>query len=100
MRFATKFPSIFTANFGKTFCMKKHLTVEQAKELVSRLSGRKVVVKLNKGRNRILKCKGVVTEVHPNVFVVEVAGEVFDRISCSYVDMICGEVALNEQSVN
>jgi uncharacterized protein Veg len=79
--------------------MKKHLTVEQAKELVKALSGRKVVVKLNKGRNRILKCKGVVAEVHPNVFVVEVVGEIFDRLSCSYVDMICGEVSLSEQSV-
>ena len=56
------------------------------------------LVKLNKGRNRIVKCKGIVAEVHPNVFVVEVAGEIFDRISCSYVDMICGEVALTEQS--
>lgn len=98
MDFYEKIVSIFTANFGNTFCMKKHLTIEQAKELVSRLSGRKVLVKLNKGRNRILKCKGVVAEVHPNVFVVEVAGEIFDRISCSYVDMICGEVALTEQS--
>ena len=80
--------------------MKKHITVEQAKHMVASLKGRRVALKLNKGRNRIQRCKGVVVEVHPNVFVVEVAGEIFDRISCSYVDMICGEVALTEQSVN
>ena len=98
LEFTTEMRSIFPPNFVNTFGMKKHLTIEQAKALVSALAGRKVLVKLNKGRNRILKCKGVVVEVHPNVFVVEVAGEIFDRISCSYVDMICGEVALSEQS--
>ncbi len=78
--------------------MKKHLTVEQAKEIVNKLKGRRVSVKLNKGRNRIKKCKGKIVEVHPNVFVIELVGDIFDRISCSYVDVICGEVSLSEQS--
>lgn len=66
--------------------------------MIAALKGQRVAVKLNKGRNRIKKCKGVVVEVHPNVFVIQLFGDIFDRISCSYVDVICGEVALTEQS--
>ena len=79
--------------------MKKLLTVEQAKQMIQELKGHKVMVKLNKGRNRIKKCSGKVVEVHPNVFVIELLGDLFDRISCTYVDVICGEVSLTKQSV-
>ena len=88
---------IFYHLMGNTCCMKKHLTVEQAKQMILQLKGRKVSLKLNKGRNRIKKCKGVVVEVHSNVFVVQLLGDIFDRISCSYVDVICGEVVICEQ---
>lgn len=75
--------------------MKQHLTVEQAKQMVQLLEGQNVSIKLNKGRNRIKKCQGKVVEVHPNVFVIELFEDILDRISCSYVDVICGEVALS-----
>lgn len=80
--------------------MKSHLTIEQAKQMITALKGQNVVVKLNKGRNRIKRCKGRVVEVHSNVFVVQLLEDIFDRISCSYVDVVCGEVSLSGQSTN
>lgn len=80
--------------------MKSHLTVEQAKQMITALKGQNIVVKLNKGRNRIKRCKGRVVEVHSNVFVVQLLEDIFDRISCSYVDVVCGEVSLSGQSTN
>ena len=77
--------------------MKQHLTVEQAKQMVQALLGQNVSIKLNKGRNRIKRCKGKVVEVHSNVFVIELFEDIFDRVSCSYVDVICGEVTLTAQ---
>ncbi len=77
--------------------MKRKIDVAEAKSKVQSLLGKRVVVKLNKGRNKVKNYKGVLQEAHPNVFVVELCGEVFDRISCSYTDMICGEVNLSEQ---
>ncbi len=77
--------------------MKRKIDVNDAKNKVQALLGKKVVVKLNKGRNKVKHYKGVLQEAHPNVFVVELSGEVFDRISCSYTDMICGEVNISEQ---
>lgn len=91
---------IVSAKLVNNYLMKSRLTVEQAKQMVTALKGKNVVVKLNKGRNRIKRCKGKVVEVHSNVFVVQLLEDIFDRISCSYVDVICGEVSLSGQQTN
>lgn len=79
--------------------MKKSQTVDDAKRLILSLLGRNVDVKLNRGRNKIKHYKGVVTEAHSNVFVIKLTNDIFDRISCSYSDVVCGEIALREQTV-
>lgn len=95
-------PSILSKRFGNTFSicggvvLKKVADITAAQNAVQRLLGKKVVVKLNKGRRKIKHYNGVVTEAHSNVFVVQLYGELFDRISCSYTDMLCGEVSLSE----
>lgn len=76
--------------------MKKTLNVDDAKQMVKQLVGRDVDVRLNRGRNKIRYYRGVVSEAHPNVFVVSLYDDLFDRISCSYVDVVCGEIALRE----
>lgn len=76
----------------------KKLGVEEAKALVYGLLGRNVDVKLNRGRNKIKHYKGVLSEAHSNVFVIELADDIFDRISCSYVDLVCGELVIRPQN--
>ena len=77
--------------------MKKSLDVDGAKQFVLNMLGRNVDVKLNRGRNKIKHYKGVVSEAHSNIFVISLTDDIFDRISCSYIDLICGEIALREQ---
>ena len=74
--------------------MKKKTDMESAKALVQRLLGQSVTVRLNRGRNKIKHYNGVVSEAHSNVFVIELADDIFDRISCSYVDLVCGELQI------
>ena len=50
--------------------MKKSVTIDSAKSYVESLVGRDVNVKVNRGRNRIKRYQGVVSEAHDNVFVV------------------------------
>lgn len=88
------------AKLVNNYFMKNHLTVDQAKQMIIALKGQNVLIKLNKGRNRIKRCKGKVVEVHSNVFVIELFEDIFERISCSYVDVICGEVSLTGQQSN
>lgn len=75
--------------------MKKSVTLDSAKSYVESLVGHSVDVKVNKGRNKIKRYKGVVSEAHPNVFVVKLDNDLFDRISCTYTDILCGQIVIN-----
>ena len=79
--------------------MKKSLDIDGAKQLVNNMLGRSVDVKLNRGRNKIKHYKGVISEAHSNVFIIKLTDDIFDRISCSYIDLVCGEIALKEQPI-
>lgn len=81
--------------------MKKGTNLDDIKAKVDALKGKPVCVRLNRGRNRVKNYRGVLTEVHGNVFVVTLSGAaVMDRISCSYTDMLCGEVTVAEQRIS
>lgn len=86
--------SIFSAFFGNNRRMKKSFTIDSAKNYVESLVGSNVDVKVNRGRNKIKRYKGVVSEAHPNVFVVKLDDDLFDRISCTYTDVLCGSITL------
>lgn len=72
------------------------ITVQYAYDCVSKLLGKRVVLKINRGRNKIKRYSGVLTQVHPNVFVVALQNEIVDRVSCSYTDIVCGQVQIKE----
>ncbi len=74
--------------------MKKQLTIQQAKEQIESLLGKKVSVKINKGRNRIVNCKGVVVKVYENVFEMDIPTEITGKLTCSYADVVCKEVVV------
>ena len=76
--------------------MKKMLNVDGAKRYVLDMLGHSVDVRLNRGRNKIKHYKGVISEVHSNVFVIKLTDDIFDRISCSYIDLVCGEIGLSQ----
>lgn len=86
---------IFRRYFVNNCRMKKAITLDSAKSYVESLVGRDVDLKVNRGRNKIKKYKGVVSEAHPNVFVVTLYNDLFDRISCTYTDILCGSIVIN-----
>lgn len=51
------------------------------KKRVDMLKGKDLLVRYNKGRNKISYFKGRITEAHRNVFVIMVFDEIFDRLS-------------------
>lgn len=72
--------------------MKKSITIDSAKSYVESLVGQNVDIKVNRGRNKIKRYKGIVSEAHPNVFIVKLNDDIFDRISCTYTDILCGQI--------
>ena len=75
--------------------MKRRVNLDDLKAKIDQLKGKPVSVRLNRGRNKVKNYHGVISEVHNNVFVVTLNNAtVVDRISCSYSDMLCGEVVI------
>lgn len=80
--------------------MRKIVNSDEAKSFVTGLLGQSVVVKHNRGRNRIKTYNGVVSEAHANVFLVTIGNAPIDRLSCSYSDVVCGEIVLKPVTLN
>ena len=72
--------------------MKKQ-EVSFAKKKVECLVGKQLKIRYNKGRNKIVYFDGIISEFYKNVFVITVFDQIFDRVSCSYTDLLCGDVA-------
>ena len=72
---------------------KKTPDITLAKKKVESLLGKQLKVRYNKGRNKIVYFDGVISEFYNNVFIITVKDEIFDRISCSYTDLLCGDIA-------
>ena len=73
--------------------MKKAVVgISEIKGKVRQLQGKDVRVRYNKGRNRIVYYDGRIEEIYPAVFVIRIFNELFDKITCSYQDVLCGDV--------
>ena len=74
---------------------KKSMSLSEAKDSIERLKGKLVQIKVNKGRKRILRYSGRVLELYPSVFTLKIDGDKnVEQLSCSYSDVICGDIVL------
>ncbi len=77
---------------------KKVVSAQDVKDNVSALKGKMLQIKVNKGRKRIIKYSGEIDEILPSLFTMTIVGEKnISRLSCSYSDIICGDVILTEK---
>ena len=60
--------------------------------IIKELKGKDLKIRLNKGRNKIQFFSGKIDEIYSSVFVVQIYDSVFDRLSCTYQDVLCGDV--------
>ncbi len=72
--------------------IKKVCNIDLVKEKIKQLKGKDLKIRLNKGRNKIQFFKGKIEEIYSSVFVVQIYDGVFDRLSCTYQDVLCGDV--------
>lgn len=76
---------------------KRTMSLSEAKNNIEGLKGKLIEIKVNKGRKRVVKYSGEVVGVYPSVFTLRIDGDEFiDKLSCSYSDVICGDVVLKE----
>jgi uncharacterized protein Veg len=78
---------------------KQATIVDQIHDTLSDLVGQRLHVKANMGRSKIMESEGTLTQVHPQLFIMEVdrkRGRTV-RQSYQYVDVLTGMVELSQE---
>lgn len=75
--------------------MEKDL-IDRIRKDVEHCIGKNIIIRANKGRKRIVKKKGVIESVYPNLFVVRIEGdqEVNRTVSYTYSDVLTRTVEI------
>ena len=74
---------------------KRAVSIEEIKSEVLSLEGQKLKISVNKGRKKVVKYDGELSGVYPSVFILKITGDKkINSLSCSYSDVICGDIKL------
>ena len=68
-------------------------------EEIERLKGSNISMEINKGRKKIEKYQGIIENVYPSSFTVNI-GEGKNPLSYSYTEVLCGDVVISELKSN
>ena len=81
---------------GNTYRIRKRaVSIEEIKSEVLSLEGQKLKISVNKGRKKVVKYDGELSGVYPSVFILKITGDkTINSLSCSYSDVICGDIKL------
>lgn len=71
-------------------------SIDQVKQAIAELKGKSLSVAVNRGRKKIIRLSGEITDLFPGVFMFKAAaGEI---VSFSYSDVICGDIVIKEKA--
>ena len=71
------------------------MSIADAKRHIAALSGETLKISVNKGRKKIVKYDGHIGDIYPSVFTLHIVGDKnINLLSCSYSDLICGQIQL------
>ena len=74
---------------------KVGLNVSTVIEEIERLKGSSISMEINKGRKKIERYQGIIENVYPSIFTVNI-GEGKSPRSYSYTEVLCGEVVISK----
>jgi uncharacterized protein Veg len=77
---------------------KQSTIIESIRDRLSGLVGQRLEVRANMGRSKIMESEGVLTQVHPQLFIMEVDRKRGRKMrqSYQYVDILTGMVTLSQ----
>lgn len=64
------------------------------KDRIVRLQGIKLNIVINRGRNRLVKYKGMIQDIYPNIFTIKITSEDIPLQSFSYSDVMTKNIRL------
>ncbi len=70
-------------------------------EKIKGMQGESIQMAVQKGRNKTLRYQGIIESVYPSIFTVKLfePGNVSECISCSYSEVLCGDVVVEKIGV-
>lgn len=75
--------------------MAVQYTIDQIKQSLDACVGKKVKLRADKGRRRVLEAEGVLVETYPKLFVIKLdKSNAVRRISYTYADVLTEKVEL------
>ncbi len=75
--------------------MKNNLTLNEIKQQIEEIKGKSVKMLVNRGRKKTEKLEGVIQNLYPSVFTVEIKDlKGSNIVSYSYTEVLCGFVKL------
>ena len=80
--------------------IKQNVSMAMTKEKIRNYFNKRVEVKVNLGRNKIVSYQGVVTNIYPALFTVTPVDEFKGKIAFSYSEYMCGIVDIKELKIN
>ena len=78
---------------------KVNFNVKTVIDEIERLKGASISMEINKGRKKIEKYQGIIENVYPSIFTVNI-GDGKNPLSYSYTEVLCGDVVINELKIN
>ena len=76
---------------------KVNSNVSAVIEEIERLKGSNISMEINKGRRKIEKYQGIIENVYPSIFTVNI-GDGKNPLSYSYTEVLCGDVVITKLS--
>lgn len=68
------------------------------KTRINNIKGRNIDIFINRGRKKIDNFCGVIENIYPSVFTVKINDDgIFKSVTCSYSDVLCGDVKIIEK---
>lgn len=87
---------VFDKTYSGGYMRVSKLTLQQVKQEIVGLKGKKIEMEVNRGRRKIETYNGVIKDIYPSVFTVEVIENSIDNITYSYSDVLCGDVKIKQ----
>ena len=77
---------------------KSLLNLNDIKTKILSIKGKEVDISINRGRKKIDNYTGQIENIYPSVFTVKIFDDdCLQNVTCSYSDVLCGDVKIIEK---
>ena len=74
------------------------INLNEIKDRLLSIKGKNIDITINRGRKKFDSYQGMIENIYPSVFTVKIIGDKqLKNVTCSYSDVLCGDVKIIER---